>query len=134
MNTSILKISDAASLALHTMVYLAKNPDRMVSTREIAGALDVSENHLAKVRQRLAKAGLVDAARGPGGGFRLASDPENTTLLQIYETIEGTFKPVSCLLRKPACTGETCILGGMIASVNEQFLEYLQTTALAALV
>ena len=52
---SILKISEAASIAIHAMFILASTPDKLFSNKEIATMLDVSENHLAKVLQRLAK-------------------------------------------------------------------------------
>ena len=51
----MLKLTEAALLAMHTMVYLAGNPDRRVSTREIAAEFDASEAHLSKVLQRLAR-------------------------------------------------------------------------------
>ena len=89
MAHNMLRISEAASIALHTMAYLARNKDRMVSTHEIAGAMGLSENHLAKVRQRLVKAGLVEAQRGPSGGFMLSRPAEDITLLEVYEAIEG---------------------------------------------
>jgi len=60
----ILKISDAASLAIHTMVLLATHPDETFSIPEIAAILKASQAHLAKVAQRLAKAGLVSAREG----------------------------------------------------------------------
>ena len=55
-----LKLSEAASLALHSMVLSAVFPGRKVSAREIATELDVSEAHLAKVLQRLARRGRID--------------------------------------------------------------------------
>lgn len=131
--TNMLRISDAASLAMHTMAVLARDPERMMSTHEIAQSLSVSENHLAKVRQRLAKAGLVDATRGPHGGFRLAGNPRDITLLKVYEAIEGEFRPGNCLLGKPACDGRNCILGGLVETVNTKVLEYLSRTTLADL-
>ena len=48
----MLKLTEAALLAMHTMVYLAGNPDRRVSTREIAAEFDASEAHLTKVSHR----------------------------------------------------------------------------------
>ncbi len=127
---NMLKISEAASLALHTMAFLAKADDRCVSTHEIAGTLKVSENHLAKVRQRLAKAGLVDAVRGPSGGFKLAKPAHTISLLEIYEAIEGPFKPNDCLLGRQPCAGSRCVLGGMTQSINRQVKEYLSETTL----
>lgn len=131
--TNMLKISDAAALALHTMAVLARNTHRLVPTHEIAETLDVSENHLAKVHQRLHKAGLVDAVRGPSGGSRLAGSPSEITLLEIYEAIEGTFSPMDCLLGRPACGGRRCILGDLVKSVNNQVRDYLAGTTLAKL-
>jgi Rrf2 family nitric oxide-sensitive transcriptional repressor len=63
---TVLRMSDAASLALHGMVILAEAPERRVSARAIASELDASEAHLAKVLQRLARAGLVESVRGRG--------------------------------------------------------------------
>mgnify|MGYP000879180062 CR=1 FL=1 len=133
MTPKMLRISDAAALALHTMAILARAPDRLISTHEIAEMLDLSENHLAKVRQQLAKAGLVDAVRGPSGGFRLAKPPEEITLMEVYEAIEGPFHPSDCLLGRPACDGRKCVLGGLVQSVNGQVRQYLTETTLAQL-
>jgi Rrf2 family protein len=132
--TNVLKISEAASLAMHTMAYLARHPHNTVSTHDIAKAYGISENHLAKVRQRLGKAGLVKATRGPGGGLRLARSSSEITLFQVYKAIEGTFEPTGCLLKKPACDGTHCILGSMIDSINTQVRDYLSQTTLDKLV
>jgi DNA-binding IscR family transcriptional regulator len=63
--SNILKISEAASLALHTTVILAANPNRLVSTKKLASQLHASEAHLSKVLQRLEKADIVNSTRGP---------------------------------------------------------------------
>lgn len=131
---NLLRISDAASLGLHTMAYLANDPERRVSTHEIAEALGVSENHLAKVRDRLVKAGLVEAVRGPHGGFRPAKPVNGITLLEVYEAVEGPLRPGSCLLGKPLCGRGQCILGDLISSVNHQVIDYLSGTTLDKLI
>ena len=56
---SIVQISEAASLALHSMALLAASPDRPLTVKDITARTGVSEAHLSKVMQRLAKAGLV---------------------------------------------------------------------------
>ena len=55
---NVLKVSEAASLALHTTVLLAANSGELLSTREIASTLKMSAAHLSKVLQRLARHGL----------------------------------------------------------------------------
>ena len=130
---SVLRISEAASLGLHSMALLASNPEGRVSNHRFAEALNASEHHIAKVLARLAKAGLVHSTRGPGGGFVLARRPEDITLLDVYEAIEGRLEPTLCLLDPPICKGDQCILGGLVASVTREFADYLSKTTLADL-
>lgn len=130
--SSLLKISDAASLALHAMVYLASHEDRPVSTGEIAEVFDISRAHLSKVMQWLSRDGLVDSIRGPKGGFVLGEDPEKITLLDVYESIEGPLEQTECLLETPVCGG-CCILGDLLESVNDQVARRLGGTKLSDL-
>lgn len=129
----VLGLSEAASLALHAMAYLAANPGRRVSTQQVADVLCASRAHLSKVLQRLSKAGLVASLPGPGGGFVLENGSEATSLLDIYEIIEGPLTPRSCLLGHPICRGEKCILGGLVERLGEQVRSYLAGTRVSDL-
>ncbi|MCX6645828.1 MAG: Rrf2 family transcriptional regulator [bacterium] len=131
---TILKISDAASLASHMMVIIASANGRLVTAKEGANQLIVSEAHMSKVMQRLAKHGLVKSVRGPGGGFQLIDAPEKITLLQIYEAIDGPLTEDMCLLNNKACIRMNCIMGTMIDSINKQVRDYFTTTNLAMLI
>ena len=130
---NLLRISAAASLALHATARLARSPRRFVSAHEMASELGVSENHLSKVCRRLARAGLVKAARGPKGGFRLNKGTDKITLLDVYETIDGPLRLDGCLLGRRMCGRNECILGGLLKSIDRQVSEYLSGTALAQL-
>jgi Rrf2 family protein len=130
--TGALKISEAASLALHAMAVLAGGEKRPLSTREMARSLRASENHLAKVLQSLARAGLLESMRGPKGGFRLARRKSDVTLLMVYEAVEGPLRPPGCLLGQPACLGD-CVLGGLVHKVSTQVRDYLAQTTLGDL-
>ncbi len=132
--SNLLKVSEAASLGLHTMVLLAAAPDRLFSAREAAGLLGVSEAHLAKVLQRLARDGLVDSVRGPKGGFSLARPAEQITLLDVYEAIEGPLEVRNCLFSSQLCDGRNCIFGHMLQSVDAQVREYLAGTKLTQVI
>lgn len=123
--SSVLKVSDAASMGLHAMVLLAAKPERLISNREIAARLRVSPAHLSKVLQRLSKAGMVRSTRGPGGGFRLVKDREKLPLLKVYEAIEGRLNTKDCLLHSPVCGSRRCIFGGMLRKLNKEVRDYL---------
>jgi Rrf2 family protein len=131
--STLLRISEATSLALHSVVFMAGNPDRSFPTAEIALALHSSESHLSKVLQRLANLGLVRSSRGPGGGFTLSRPADQITLLEVYEAVEGPLTPSDCLLDTPVCGGAHCVLGGLLATVNHQVLQYLAGTRVADL-
>lgn len=128
----MLKISDAANLAFHAIVFLAANPDRPISNHEIAKALRVSENHLSKVLQRLAKDGLVKSIRGPKGGFALEKPADKITLLDVFQVIDGPLAHSNCLLGNPLCNGQ-CILGGLLKNMNNQVADYFATTKISEL-
>lgn len=130
MSGSILKISEATSLALHAMMILTKNQKKLVSVKEIATELDVSANHLSKVMQRLNKAGFIDSIKGFNGGFKLSVDPEKVTFLEIYELFEGKLKNSNCLLNNREC-GDKCMFGDLISSVNNQVKERFEKTKLS---
>ncbi len=127
--SKVLNISEAVSLAFHSMAVLVQDPEVLHSTRGMATMLGVSEAHLSKVLQRLHRAGLVRSVRGPRGGFGLAEGAEEATLLSIYEAIEGPLTPAGCLLSRPVCGGN-CILGGLLDEVNRSVREHLAGTRL----
>jgi len=121
-------------LAMHAVVLLAARPGQRLCTARMAETLGASEAHLAKVMQRLGRAGLVRSARGRGGGFVLARRPERISLLEVYQAVEGPVPTGGCLFEKPVCSGQRCILGSLVARVNRQAREYLARTMLSDLV
>jgi len=126
-----LRISEAASLGMHAMGLLSTRDGRPMSARLAADRLGVSEAHLSKVLQRLAKVRLLSSTRGPKGGFRLTRDPGLVTLLEVFEAIEGPIEPASCLFGIPLCDGASCVLGKVIVDVNNILFEYLGEKTLA---
>ena len=125
---SFLRISEASALALHTVGVLAAQRDSQITNQDISASLNVSGHHLAKVHRSLVRAGILIAVRGPSGGFRLARDPEEIRLIQIVEAIEGPFEPSQCLLGRPKCQSDCCVLGKMSSSINEQVRTFLNDT------
>jgi Rrf2 family transcriptional regulator, nitric oxide-sensitive transcriptional repressor len=126
-----LKISEATSLALHSLALLADGQGRNFSVKELAGRLAASEAHLSKILQRMNKMGLVNSTRGPGGGFDLAQPPERIRLIDVYEEFEGPVNVSGCLLDHNVCTGGACLLGGILGDISKQFVTYLKQTSLS---
>ena len=131
--SSALRISEAASLAMHAAGLMAVDPKKRFTAGEMAARLHVSEAHLAKVLQRLHKAGIVDSVRGRGGGFSLRRAPDKISLLSVYQAIEGKLSGSKCLMGKPVCDGKRCIMGGLLGTVDTWFRAYLSGTKLSQL-
>jgi Rrf2 family protein len=128
-----LKISGAVSLAIHTIVVLAANPGKTVSAGEMAGLLNASKNHLAKVLQRLVKGGFVESTRGPKGGFTLARPTDGVTLLEVFEYIEGPFEVRDCLLDEQICGVDKCAMGEHLFDANIKLKKFMSDTTLAVI-
>ncbi|MCD4691164.1 Rrf2 family transcriptional regulator [bacterium] len=127
---NIVRTSESATLALHAMGILAGRPGS-ISAHRIAETLGASEATLAKVMQRLVKAGLVTSRRGPHGGFELAKPSEDVTLLDVYESIEGEIEVTHCLLDAPVCGAQSCPLARVFERAGQEIVKELARTTLA---
>jgi len=127
--SKVFTLSEAASIAIHGMVLIAKEGDKMNVAR-IAEMTGSSKHHVAKVLQRLVKDDLLASMRGPHGGFILRKNPEDITLLDIYESIEGTIVINDCPLDKQICAFEKCIIGNVVNKMTKTFREYLYVQTL----
>jgi len=83
-----MKLQKASSFALYAVLELAANPACPLSGTDIADKYRISAHHLAKVLRDLGRAGIVEAARGVGGGYRLAANPKRLTLLDVIRIFE----------------------------------------------
>lgn len=78
-----MKLQKATRFALLATLELARDPSRQLSVAEIAEMYGISANHLAKVLRDLGRAGLVEAVRGAGGGYRFSGHAKRTSLYDV---------------------------------------------------
>ncbi|ARX85900.1 Rrf2 family transcriptional regulator [Streptomyces alboflavus] len=82
---------------LHCATSLAQlEPGATASAAQLAGHFGVPQAYLAKQLQPLVKAGVLAATTGPRGGFRLARQAAEVTLLDIVEAVDGAASPYEC--------------------------------------
>ena len=89
--------------AIRCLVYLTRTRDRLATKGEIAKAASAPDLFVAKILQRLARAGLVNSTRGVHGGFVLARDPATLSLLDVIEITQEQVAPRPCVLDPHAC-------------------------------
>ncbi|RLD47468.1 MAG: Rrf2 family transcriptional regulator [Bacteroidetes bacterium] len=129
MSNSLFNMSEAASIGIHSMVFIAKNKNR-VNVNKLAEEFNFSKHHVAKVMQRLNKFGMLDSSRGPSGGFFLKMEPKDISLLDIYEAIEGKLPKMNCPMGYDHCPFKKCLLGTIVNDMSEQFKIYLEEKSL----
>ncbi len=128
--TDPLHISEAASIALHTALWLAKAPAHFGPGPAICKDFGFSPAHFAKVIQILVRAGLVETVRGPAGGVRLAHPPSAIALLNIYEAVEGPVRTDRCLLDPRRCRVVCCPIGRDLTRLRREFRRVLSQATL----
>ena len=115
------------------MVAVAKSKVKINAT-ELADVSNFSRNHLSKVMHQLTKCGYLISDRGPKGGFVLGKKPEEITLLEIFELVEGDIEDISCMGNCAICPFKDCIFGGLMSKLTKEFKSYLEATKLSDLI
>ncbi|TVT23019.1 Rrf2 family transcriptional regulator [Amycolatopsis acidiphila] len=99
-------MSGGVEAALHCCVVLTAAAEPVPATR-LAELHGVSATYLAKQLQALSRAGLVQSAQGKSGGYVLTRSPEEITVLDVVEAVEGpqpTFVCTEIRQRGPMAT------------------------------
>lgn len=129
-------VSTKGRYALRVMLELAERPEgEYAALATIAEDQGISEKYLESIISVLSRAGLVDALRGKGGGYRLNRPAASYSVGEILRLTEGTLAPVSCL----ECSPNKCDRAGacrtlpMWEKLDELINGYLDSVTLADL-
>lgn len=94
-------ISTRGRYALRVMLDLAENENgKYIPLKDIAARQELSKKYLEIIVKDLVKEGLLTGASGKGGGYKLCRRPEEYTVGEIIELMEGTLASVACLTDK----------------------------------
>ena len=100
-----MRLTRAGEYAIRCVLYLsAKGEGMLTSKKEIASKCGIPPQFLSKIAQELQKARIIEIRQGPRGGFILAQNPEELTLLNVVEAIIGEIYLNDCVARPNQCT------------------------------
>ena len=95
-------ISTRGRYAVRVMIDLAEHAgEGNIPLKDVAERQEISKKYLEIIVKELVRGGLVSGMSGKGGGYRLCRNPEEYTVGEIIELMEGTLAPVACLA--PGC-------------------------------
>lgn len=131
-----MQITRAGEYGVLGLMNLARRPPgEMAMIEEVSRTEQIPRSFLGKIFQHLVKAGLIRSNRGAGGGFLLARNPAQITVLEIIEAIEGKIIFQRCKLAKPDCEHVGgCAVCGLFEEAQDGVKEVLARTTLRALV
>ena len=128
-----MKISTKGRYGLRILMDLALHQsEKPRLIRDIAKSQQISEKYISRLVIALRKAGMVRSVRGVNGGFHLAMKPEDITLLDVIEVMEGPVSIVDCVSAPKRCARhENCAPREIWCKLNDDIRGLMRGTTLA---
>ena len=124
-----MQLKNSTDYAIRIVCYLAAQ-ERMVSTSELSRKLNVSANYVPKIAKKLKNAKIVTACEGTNGGYMLAKQPENISLMDIISCVEETMAINRCLEEDRFCSRnleDTCKIHKILLSLQNTYNNKLES-------
>src|ERR1700749_2516161 len=131
-----MRLSTKGRYAVMAMADLARRQDepcRAVALSDIATRQEISLSYLEQLFARLRRKGLVQSARGPGGGYRLSRTAAETRLADIAHGVDERIRAGRCAALGKGCMakGERCLTHDLWEGLGEHIEGYLASVSLA---
>lgn len=123
-----MKLTLFTDYSIRALLYLGSRPERLCSIGEVAQAYRISQNHLMKVVNQLARQGYVESVRGRAGGIRLGRAPEIINLGALVRDTEEGFDLADC---SGCVVASACGVTGVLNEAVGAFLAVLDRYTLA---
>lgn len=98
-----VQLTSAGDYAVRAMLDIARHHPEVRTNREITEAMDLPRNFLSRILGTLVRHGILRSSAGPVGGYTLARPPDEITLLEVIEAVEGPVAADECLLGGGSC-------------------------------
>jgi Rrf2 family protein len=128
-----MQITRQADYALRAMIYLARlEPAQRAATSQIAAKQRIPPSFLAKIISQLSIAGLIHTSRGARGGVSMARAPEEVSVLDVVEAIDGPISLSDCTGDPSGCPfGEDCPMRLLWCETQAEMIDKLRKTNFA---
>jgi Rrf2 family protein len=124
----MLKLSKKADYGLMAMRHLAEHAHQgACSAKDVAESYGIPPEVLAKILQRLAKAGLLHSQHGINGGYTMARPAAEISAYEVIRAIDGPLFITSCITVRGECDQtERCTIREPLRKVNQSIEEVLK--------
>ena len=120
-----MQLSKFTDYAFRTLIYLGKNKEKLSVVDKMAVELEISEHHLKKVVNKLAKTDYIISLKGRNGGLKLGMDPKNINLGSVIKVTEENLNLVQCMSNSEVCPllNDGCKLKCIISKSLDSFID-----------
>ena len=127
-----MHISKTSGYAVHALISIGNAEEQTCFVRDIAKGTGLKKPYLAKIINQLVHRGFLVAKRGYHGGVALARPPEQISLLQVVQALEGEGWRHSCLFGLEACPGlRQCPAHAVWQEMQDKVEKLLRSATLA---
>lgn len=130
-----MDISRKTDYALRMLAMLAEEPERLLSVRTAAEEVNVPYSFARSIQHGLVQAGIVESLRGVHGGMRLKVSPDDVTIRQVVEAVQGPMVMNDCTAPDGDCARMgTCCYHPLWAGAQALMRGYLDSVSLGDIV
>jgi Rrf2 family protein len=136
MDKKVHLIKADTDYAMRMLVYMALNRNtEPVSAAILVETQKIPKEFAYKILQKLCKAKMVKSSKGPNGGFSLAQEPRQITLLEVMEKVQGPLVVRPCLLDDDACPAQpSCPVSAQLRKLQKILQASMQDITLARII
>ena len=131
----MLRMTKQADYGIVLLSHMAVSPERRFAAPELASATQLPQPTVSKVLKMLSRGGVLDSHRGVKGGYSLAEAPDQISVAQLIEVLDGPIAFTECIEDAPGeCSQEAfCHLRGNWQRINRAVRDALEGISLSEL-
>jgi Rrf2 family protein len=130
-----MKLSTKCRYGARAIIEIGKNYNKIPTKRkDITCNQGIPSSYLENILIGLKSSGLVATIRGPKGGFTLGKKPEEITMLDVVEALNGSLAPVDCITQDFCQNSSSCVTKEVWEKLQKAQEEVLRSYTVADLV
>ncbi|MDY0116492.1 MAG: Rrf2 family transcriptional regulator [Sulfurimonadaceae bacterium] len=127
-------ITRASEYAILSLIVLSRATEP-VDSDTLSRELSISKSFLAKILQALAKNDILNSFKGVHGGFELAKNPKDISMLEVMSCVEGkapsVFDCSPSMQNCPSKKADVCTIWPFLNKLQGKIDTFLATLTLA---
>ncbi|RMG58807.1 MAG: Rrf2 family transcriptional regulator [Deltaproteobacteria bacterium] len=129
-----MKVTRETDYAIRAVLLLSEDRGKTLPVSALSEKMDLPRSFLAKILQKLSRAGIVESIRGASGGYRLKRNPSRISLYDLYKAVQGEFVVNECAVEGRVCSRkERCAVHPVWKKIEREAVREMKKHSIASL-